>query len=103
MTKEKGFALLAAKTGEPLNIVDAYNDPRFDKEIDQKTGIIIRSVLSVPIIEANKVSGVIQLLNKRNDECFSSVDQTLLSLFAEYCTVALRYKNLFEETLKHVR
>jgi len=35
-----GIAGYVAKTGEPLNIPDAYEDYRFNRSIDQKTGYL---------------------------------------------------------------
>ena len=32
----KGIAGFVAKTGEPLNVSDVYNDPRFNAEVDEK-------------------------------------------------------------------
>ena len=38
-----------ASTGDTLNIYDAQNDPRFDKELDKATGFHTRSILCMPI------------------------------------------------------
>ncbi|GCB77635.1 hypothetical protein scyTo_0016721, partial [Scyliorhinus torazame] len=43
------IAELVASTGLPVNISDAYQDPRFDTEADQISGFHTRSVLCVPI------------------------------------------------------
>ncbi|KAJ6665187.1 hypothetical protein lerEdw1_004235 [Lerista edwardsae] len=43
------IAELVASTGLPVNISDAYQDPRFDADADQISGFHIRSVLCVPI------------------------------------------------------
>ncbi|XP_056436301.1 dual 3',5'-cyclic-AMP and -GMP phosphodiesterase 11A [Gadus chalcogrammus] len=47
------IAELVASTGLPVNISDAYQDPRFDAEADQFSGFHIRSVLCVPIWNSN--------------------------------------------------
>ncbi|NXS44585.1 PDE11 phosphodiesterase, partial [Balaeniceps rex] len=47
------IAELVASTGLPVNISDAYQDPRFDAEADQISGFHIRSVLCVPIWNSN--------------------------------------------------
>lgn len=44
-SKENGIAKYVATTGENLNIIDVFNDPRFEPEIDERTGMITRSVL----------------------------------------------------------
>src|SRR5436190_5905904 len=45
----KGLAGTVAETGEPVILHDAYDDPRFDRTSDQRTGYRTRSMLCVPI------------------------------------------------------
>lgn len=35
--------------GEPLNIMSAYNDDKFNKEVDIKTGYKTNTILTVPV------------------------------------------------------
>ena len=42
---DKGLAGHCVKTGETINIKDAYNDPRFNPEIDLKTGYKTKTIL----------------------------------------------------------
>ena len=54
-----------ARTSALINIVDAYNDPRFDSEVDKHTGYRTKSVLCVPMLNrSGDVIGVFQVLNK---------------------------------------
>lgn len=55
--KGRGIAGTVARTGVILNVKDAYNDPRFNREIDEKTGFITRSILCMPIIDKEGVLG----------------------------------------------
>ncbi|VDK50373.1 unnamed protein product [Gongylonema pulchrum] len=45
----KGISGYVASTGQVLNIENAYEDPRFNKEVDQKTGYRTRNILCMPI------------------------------------------------------
>ncbi|GAB1288081.1 cGMP-specific 3',5'-cyclic phosphodiesterase [Apodemus speciosus] len=45
----KGIVGHVAAFGEPLNIKDAYEDPRFNAEVDQITGYKTQSILCMPI------------------------------------------------------
>ena len=45
----KGLAGYVAKTGEIVNIANAYNDPRFNPEIDKQTGFRTHNVLCMPM------------------------------------------------------
>lgn len=83
----KGIAGHVAHTGETLMIADAYEDPRFSKDTDLKTGFRTKSILTMPIF-SNKVEpetgkqevvGLLQVINKTDDtERFLKSDETLL-------------------------
>ena len=61
----RGVVGFVARTGRPLNLKDVYNDPRFDRTTDQKTGYRSKSMLAVAIRDTGgTVIGVLQALNK---------------------------------------
>lgn len=61
----QGIAGTVAATGKVINIPDAYQDPRFDRAVDRKTGYATRTILCAPIRDAQgEVVGVAQVLNK---------------------------------------
>lgn len=45
----KGIAGYVASTGKGLNIQNAYDDDRFNNEIDLKTGYKTQTILCMPI------------------------------------------------------
>ncbi len=86
-----GFVGYSVRTGEPLLIKDAYQDPRFDRRSDEKTHYRTTSVLTVPLMDsAGGVMGVYQAINKRGENelgesgVFSVKDLERLSLTAVY-------------------
>ena len=55
----RGIAGTVAATGETINIADAYADPRFNPEVDRRTGYRTRTILCAPIRDgAGAVVGV---------------------------------------------
>jgi adenylate cyclase len=95
--KSLGIAGHVATTGETLNIQDAYSDPRFNQEVDRRTGYRTNTILCMPIrTSAGEIIGVVQLLNKKG-ACFTEEDEALLSALAAQAAVALDNSNLFEE------
>ncbi|GJQ85802.1 hypothetical protein Trydic_g20359 [Trypoxylus dichotomus] len=98
--KEKGIAGIVARTGMHLNIKDAYNDPRFNREIDVRTGFITRSVLCMPILGVDGVLGVVQAVNKIDGTCFSQTDENIFKTFAIYCALALHYSYICQTNKK---
>lgn len=62
---DKGIAGHVAQTKKPLNIPDAYADPRFNPTVDKATGFHTRNMLTVPMLSTKEdVVGVLQVLNK---------------------------------------
>ncbi|MCH7915362.1 MAG: GAF domain-containing protein [Deltaproteobacteria bacterium] len=97
--KNLGISGHVVTTGETLNIADAYKDPRFNQEVDQKTGFRTRTILCMPITNAaGEIIGVVQVLNKK-DSVFTSEDEELLRALTTQAAVALDNSNLFEEVL----
>ena len=79
-----GIAGQVAASGETINVPDAYADPRFDRNIDVRSGYRTLNMLVVPTwaADGHTVSGVIQVLNKRTGP-FERGDQMLLERIAE--------------------
>ncbi len=93
----KGIVGHVAETGETVNIVDAYEDPRFNPEVDRKTGYRTRNMLCMPLRnEAREIMGVLQVLNK-NAGVFRPEDESLLDALGSQATIALNNARLFEE------
>jgi HD-GYP domain-containing protein (c-di-GMP phosphodiesterase class II) len=67
-----------ARSSKIINIPDAYNDSRFDRDVDKQTGYHTQSVLCVPMLNrSGEVIGVFQVLNKVG-EPFTHEDQDWL-------------------------
>jgi GAF domain-containing protein len=64
----KGIAGTVARTGEAVNIPDAYRDKRFDPSFDFKLGFRTRDIYCMPLRNrVGSVVGVLQLLNRKRD------------------------------------
>jgi GAF domain-containing protein len=60
-----GVVGTVAATGEILDIVDAYADPRFARQFDRKSGYYTNDLLALPVCNREgEVVGVIELLNR---------------------------------------
>jgi serine/threonine-protein kinase len=83
-----GISGTVAATGETINIPDAYADPRFNPEIDRRTGYKTRNMLTFPMrAQDGKILGVFQILNKRGG--FGPEDMETLSVLAASAAVAI--------------
>ena len=95
----RGIAGYVASTGQPLNIPDAYKDPRFDPSTDKKTGYVTRNILCMPVFNSkNDLIGVTQLINKHQGS-FSSSDEEFMRAFNIQAGIALENAKLFENVL----
>jgi len=100
MPRSQGIAGYVSKTGVLLNLDDAYNDVRFNADVDQKTGYTTKSILCAPILNVHgDAIGVVQALNKKNGP-FSVEDERLLEAISHQMSVALTDALMFEELKK---
>lgn len=82
----QGIAGAVALNNQLIRLDNAYDDPRFNKEFDQKHGYETRSVLAMPLLSrSGDVIAVVQLINKLDDAVvgFTSDDEELLGTFLE--------------------
>ncbi len=92
-----GLAGHVAMTGETINIRDAYNDSRFNKEIDKKTGYKTKTIICMPMRNLNHdITGVFQVLNKFGNDYFSDEDEDLLIAIGSSTGIALENARLFK-------
>ena len=96
---DAGFVGYSVRTGEPLLIKDAYQDPRFDRRSDEKTHYHTTSVLTVPLLDTEGiVMGVFQAINKQGeDKVFSEQDLERLALTAVYSAKTVESARLIAE------
>ena len=75
-----GIAGAVAASGEAERIADAYEDSRFNPDVDKMFGYRTRSILCVPMFDRDgNVFAVSQLLNRRDGQPFSPDDELRLS------------------------
>ncbi|MGH7430423.1 MAG: ATP-binding protein, partial [Candidatus Methylomirabilales bacterium] len=97
---EEGIAGWVASTGEALVIPDVRKHPMFSARVDALIGAETRSVLCVPVKTAEKVLGVIQLINRTDRTPFGEADLALLSAIANHAATALESAQLHDQLLQ---
>ncbi len=94
----RGIAGAVASTDKVINIPDAYKDPRFNKNVDKQTGYRTRTILCVPMRSVEgEVVGVLQALNKLDDNPFTAEDEELLSALGGQAAAAVNNALLHNE------
>jgi signal transduction histidine kinase len=82
---------------EPVRITNAHEDPRFYIKIEEATRFPTESMLGVPLITKEKVVGVLEVINKRND-IFNDEDVDLLIVLGAQAAVAIENARLFQQS-----
>jgi phosphoserine phosphatase RsbU/P len=99
----RGIAGTVAKTGETINIPDAYKDSRFDPSTDRRSGFRTRSILCVPIRNRKGgVVGVFQLLNRR-EGVFEQADVEFLESLSIHAALAIENAVLHRRSIEKER
>ncbi|WP_041959675.1 HD domain-containing phosphohydrolase [Sulfurospirillum arsenophilum] len=97
ISAKKGLAGYAALSQETQIVVDAYNDYRFNREVDKATGYLTQTILSVPLLDNQENTiGVFQALNKKKS-IFTNVDAELLLLISNYAASAIENAILYDK------
>lgn len=102
MARDRGIAGWVATHRKPLIVDDVNKDDRYYQSIADTFDFKLTSLLCVPMISRNKVTGVLQVLHSTPDHYFGDLDQQLLTTFANHAAVAIENARLYE-SLKEER
>ncbi len=93
----RGIVGQVIHTGKNVRVDDAYADPRFDKSVDHKGGYRTRTLMCVPLVNADgQRIGAFELINK-NDGLFTDDDEE--ALYQLGIQVAVAVENAQERDL----
>jgi sigma-B regulation protein RsbU (phosphoserine phosphatase) len=96
---DRGIAGWVAREGSAVRLENAYDDPRFEPDIDRKLGFKTKQLLCLPIRnEAGAIIGVLQLLNKT--EGFTDEDEAFLDALSVHVALALEKAQLHRERVE---
>lgn len=99
----RGIAGAVAADGRTIRLADAYDDPRFDRSWDAKTGFRTRTVLAAPIRSRDgRTVGVFQLINKRGRP-FDADDEAFLEALSVHASLAVENATLHHAALERER
>lgn len=91
----KGIAGYVAETGDTINIPDAYQDDRFNPEVDRQTGYRTRNILCMPLRDHDdNIIAVVQVLNKRTGP-FTRDDEEVLDALGFQASISLQNSKLY--------
>ena len=92
----EGIAGWVGLNRQPLLIEDCYDDPRFNPEVDKLTNFRTKSMICAPMVRNEKLIGVIQVINKKNDDIFREGDLNIFTILASQCAISIENAKLTE-------
>lgn len=96
---DRGIAGWVAQNGRSVRLENAYDDSRFEPDVDRRLGFTTRRLLCLPIRnEAGGIVGVLQLLNK--EEPFTTEDEAFLDALSAHVAIALEKAQLHRERVE---
>ena len=95
---EKSVAGRVFKHGRPLIIQEAAGDPRIFRGVDQAVGFETRSLLAVPLIFREETIGVLEAVNKLNDQMYNDEDMKVLEILATQAAIAIQNARFMEDS-----
>jgi two-component system response regulator HydG len=94
----KGIAGSVFTTGVSLNIDCKTDKVRFSEEMDKMTGYDTRSIICSPITNReDKIIGVIEILNKRNEDRFTVDDEKTMKVLGLILSSVFHHYNPMSE------
>lgn len=89
---------IVARTGQTINMPNAYEDPRFSMDVDMVTDFRTHSLLAVPLKNnSGKVLGVFQVANKADGLPFDKKDEGILLLLATLAGSSIEIAKLYQD------
>jgi GAF domain-containing protein len=84
-----GIAGWVLVTRQSLVLNDLADDPRFARDVAERTGYVPTALMAVPLLYEERALGVLQVLDPRQDERSGLAEMELLGLFANQAAIAL--------------
>ena len=93
-----GVISICARTGETINLPNAYEDPRFCMDVDMVTDFRTHTLLAVPLKNnSGRVLGVFQVANRSDGNPFDKKDEGILLLLATLASSAIEIAKLYQD------
>jgi len=89
MPQGQGISGWVAANRKPQVVRDVRTDPRFSPLVDETFDFQTRSLAAWPLLDGERVLGVVEALNKSSDREFSELDYALLRVVAQLAAAAL--------------
>ncbi|MEK6646168.1 MAG: GAF domain-containing protein [Candidatus Firestonebacteria bacterium] len=104
MPISQGIAGWVIKEKKAIIVNNVKDDTRFNTDIDGKSGFTTRSIIATPLtvkvneeLEKNKIIGVLEVVNKVNNEIWTTEDLEILEILANQVATSIETTLLIEK------
>jgi diguanylate cyclase (GGDEF)-like protein len=87
---DRGIAGRTYLTGEAYSTDEASRDPHFYAGVDRSIRYTTHTVVAIPVRIEHEVCGVLELVNRQQQDGFSASDRNLLQIFASYISISIQ-------------
>ena len=98
----EGIAGWVAEHNTSLIVNDVKIDNRFKAEISQRLGFPTNSILAVPMRAKDECIGVIEIINKKNNQKFDDTDLKWLEIFATQAAIAMQNAKAYQKAKEEI-
>jgi sigma-B regulation protein RsbU (phosphoserine phosphatase) len=99
----QGIAGTVAEEGKPLLLEDAYTHPKFHRAHDEATGYRTRSMITVPLKVAGRLTGIAQVINRLDGKPFDKDDLDLFISLASMAAIAIENAKMHSALMERQR
>ncbi len=99
----QGIAGLAARTRSAVSVPDVTRDPRFFSDADAASQFQTRSLLAVPMMDRDRLIGVLEVVNKVGGASFSEMDEHVMAMFSSVAATAVVNARLINQQIRNER
>ncbi len=98
----RGIAGWVASSGASIAVDDVGQDPRFARDVAERTGYIPKGILAAPLETRDSVIGVLSVLDRRPpaDAAEAQRDMTILGLLARQVSMSLEAGRIFDNAAR---
>ena len=89
-----GIAGWVAEHRQTIIVEDCYQDERFNRDYDKQTNFQTRNMICAPLVQNEKLIGVIQVMNRLDEGKFDESDLTIFNTLAAHCAIAINNARL---------
>jgi transcriptional regulator with GAF, ATPase, and Fis domain len=90
LPENEGLVGEVIQHGSAARVDDAYQDPRFSRNVDEASGYVTKNILCWPMRDdADDLIGAFEVINK-NEGAFTQDDEECLTLLAGQAAIAIR-------------